>query len=85
MECQNLWCRLFSPKTILIFPKNFLNLRFDAIAKQSIINLNPYRSKSYASVVFSDSEVTFLTEGGDAAFCPSLYCILFIYSIANLK
>ena len=38
---------------------NFLNFRFDTIATQSIINLCRYGSKSYASVVLGDYEVTF--------------------------
>ena len=85
-DCQNLWyCGLISLKIILIFPTNFCNFRFDIVEKQSIINPSNYRSKSYASLVLGDSEVTFLREGEDAAFCPSLYCILFIYSITKLK
>ena len=62
---------------------NFLNLRFNAIEKQSIINLSCYRSKSFASVVLGDSMVTFLREGEDAILCPSLYCVLVIYGIAK--
>ena len=46
------------------------------VEKLSIIDLSSYRSKSYASVVLSDSKVTFLGEGEDAAFCPFLNCIL---------
>ena len=46
-----------SPKTVSIFLKNFLNVCFDAIEDQSIINLSRYGSKSYASVVLDDSEV----------------------------
>ena len=51
----------------------------------SIINLSRYKSKSYASVVRDDSEVTFLSEEEDASVCSSLYCILFIYSISKSK
>ena len=40
---------------------------------------------SYATLVLVDSEVTFLREEEDVAFCPSLDCILFIYGIAKLK
>ena len=42
------------------------------IEKQSIINLNFYSSKNYASIILSDSEVTFVGEEEDAAFCPFL-------------
>ena len=62
-----LWISL---KAILIFPKNFLNFRFDIVEKQSIIYLSSYRSMYYASVVLGDSEVPFLKEGEDTVFCP---------------
>ena len=39
-------CGWISPKTILIFPKNFLNFRSDRIEKQGIINLSSCNSKS---------------------------------------
>ena len=55
MDGQNLWCGSISPKTVLIFPKNFLNSRFDMVEKQSTIYFNSYRSKSYASIVPGDS------------------------------
>ena len=55
------------------------------VQKQSIVNFSCYRSKSYASVVFRASEVPFLGKEEDAAFCPFLYCILFIDSIAKCK
>ena len=48
----------------------------------SIMNLSRYGSKGYALVVHSNSEVTFLGEREDTAFCPSLYRVLVIYSIA---
>ena len=42
-DCQNLWCcESLSPKTILILSKNFLNVWWDEIEKQSIINLSRY-------------------------------------------
>ena len=44
--------------------KNLLNFWSDRIEKQSIMNLSSYSSKSYASVVLSDSEVTFTREDG---------------------
>ena len=78
-------CRQLSPKTVLIFPKNFLNLWFDAIEKQSIINLSCYGSNNYASEVLGDSEVTILKKGEDAVFCPSIYCIPFVYGVAKSK
>ena len=63
-------CGLISPKTILVFPKNFLYFRFDKIEKQSIINLTSYKSKNYISVVFlMILRSPFL--GKDAGFCPS--------------
>ena len=62
---------------------DFLNFRFDTVEKQSIRNLSRYRSKSYAPVVHGDSEITFLREEEDAAFCRYLCCILFIYSTAK--
>ena len=53
------------------------------VEKPSIKNLSSCSSKSYASVVLSDSfEVTFLGDEDDVAFCPFLHCILFIDSIA---
>ena len=83
---ENLWsCGLISPKTILIFPKNFLDFSFETVEKQSIIYLSSYISKWYASVVLSDFKVTFLGEGDDAAFCPFCYFILFIYNVAESK
>ena len=45
------------------------------IEKQSIIN---YSSKSYASVVFSDSKVAFLGEEKDVIFCLFL---CFVYEL----
>ena len=53
--------------------------------KVRILNLCNYTSKSYASVVLSDSEVTFVGEGEDVAFYPFLYCVLFIDSVAYSK
>ena len=47
---------------------NFLNFWFDAIKKQSFINLSQYGSKCYALVVLGNSMVTFLEAGKDAAF-----------------
>ena len=53
MNWENLgFCGSILPKTVLILLKNFLNFRFDAIEKQSIINLFYYKSKSYAYVGF---------------------------------
>ena len=85
MDFQNLRGGLISPETILIFPKNFLNFRFDTVEKLSIINLSSYRSKSYASVVLGDSEVTFLRKEEDAAFSPSFYCIFFYIQHCKMK
>ena len=56
--CLNLWC-VFSPKTILIFLNEFLSFRFDNVSKQRIVYLSSYRSKSYASVVLCDPNVSF--------------------------
>ena len=52
------------------------------IDKQGIINLSSNSSKSYAPVVLSESEITFLREGKDAAFHPFLYCVLLIQKAA---
>ena len=46
------------------------------VEKQIITKRCSYSSKSDAFVVLSDSEVTFFDD--DAAFCPFLYCVLFI-------
>ena len=72
-----------STKTVLIFPKNLLNFKFDAIEKQGMINPSHCRSKLYGSVVFGESEVTVLREGDDAAFRPCLFCIHFILGFAK--
>ena len=78
-DCKNLWCYVsISLETDLIFPKNFLNFRFYAIEKQSIISLNRCRGESYAPVVLDDSEVPFLWEGEETAFCRSLSAV-FLY------
>ena len=50
--------------------------------EKGIIDLSSYTSKCYALVVLSDSEVTFPREEVVAAFCPFLYCLLFIHNIA---
>ena len=84
MDCQNLWCcGSISPKTIFIFPKNFLNFRFDEVEWQSIVNLSRYLSKGYTSVFHGHSEVTFFVKKEDAALCPSIYCVLVQYGIAE--
>ena len=73
---QNLWsCGSISPKTLLIFPKNLLNFKFNTVEKQ---NIDSFSSKSYACVILSVSEVYVGGWGRDAVFCPFLYCILFI-------
>ena len=76
MGCKNLWCYgSISPKTFLIFPKNFLISCFHPIEMQSIIHIRRYGGKSYAPVVLGDCDVTFIREGKDTGFYPSLYCI----------
>ena len=71
-----IWCcRSLSPKTILILSKNFLDLYFDEIEKQDIINLSRNGGKGHASVVRDDSEVTFLSEERGCSFLSiSLLC-----------
>ena len=69
-------------KTFRFFPENFLDFRFDTFEKQSIMNGSSFSSKSYVSIVFSDSEVIFLGEELNATFCPFLICILFIDNTA---
>ena len=54
--------------------------KFDAIEKQSIINI-----KSYLSLVLGDFDFTILMKGEDNVFCPSLYCIQFIYNVTKSK
>ena len=66
-----------SSKTVLIFPKNFLDLRSDTIEMQVIINLSGYSNKHYAIVVLNDSDGTISGEGKDAAIRPfRLYNII---------
>ena len=78
MESQNLWGReSISPKTLLMFLKNFLDLQSDTIKKQVFMKLSSNVGKSYEPVVFSDFEVSFLWEGMDDALNPFLYCVLF--------
>ena len=48
------------------------------VEKKCIINLSSYSSKSYISVVLSDSKLTFLGKGDDAAFYPFLYRLHYI-------
>ena len=52
------------------------------VKKQGIINLSRYITKSYAFVVPSDSDVTFLRKGKDGTFCLFLYGVFFKDSIA---
>ena len=83
-ESVKLWID-FSENIFFIFLKNFLNFWFDVIEKPSIINLSHYGTKSYALVVLGNSKVTFLGEGENAAFCPSLFCVLAIYGVVESK
>ena len=62
-------------KPFWLFPKNFLDFKLDTIKKLATINIKSYNNKSYASVVFSDFEVTFLKEGEDAAFPSIHHCV----------
>ena len=62
-------------KPFLIFLKNFLNM----LEKQSIISLSSCRSKIYASILLGDSDVTFLRERKDVAFCLSLLYFVYIW------
>ena len=59
---------MISLKTILIFPKNFLNFQMDMIEKQGIKNLSSYSSKSCSSVVLGDSEVSLSLGIGRCSF-----------------
>ena len=61
-------CGSISLKTILIFPKNFLNFWLNTIEKLDILTLNSYSSKIYTSIVFSDSKNIFLQEEGGDTF-----------------
>ena len=71
---------LISPKAILVLPKYFLNFRFYVVALLSIEDLSRYGFKGYTSVVLGYSKVTLLREREDAYLCPSVYCVLVIYS-----
>ena len=52
----------------------------DTTEKQGIINLSSYSSRSYATIVFTDSEVAFLGGWGkDAASHPFLL-LCFVYT-----
>ena len=75
-DCQNLWIN---------FSENHFDFcrRIFSISGLSITNISSYCSKSYAFVVLSDFEVTFLSEGEDAAFCSSFYRI-FLYNPSML-
>ena len=68
----------------IVFSKNRsdFSLRFFSISGLTRLRS---RCKSNASVVFNDSEVTFMREGNDIDFCRFLYCILYIYSAAKPK
>ena len=80
---QNLWIWVtISPKAVLIFSKNFFDFGMDMIEKLGIVNFSSYSSKISASVVLSDSKVTFLGEGKDRAFYSFLSCVLFIHRVA---
>ena len=70
-------CGWMSPKAILIFPKIFLDFRSDTIEKPGIISPSNYENKSYASVVLSDSEVTFLGKGEFHILSNSLLCFIY--------
>ena len=57
-------CEIVIPsKVVLIFPQNLFDFGLDTIEKQGIIDFSSYRSKSYASVVLSDSGIAFFGEG----------------------
>ena len=74
MDCHNLWCsESLSPKFIFILSKNFPNFWYDAIEKQSIINLSRDRNNGNAFIVLDDSEVTVLGERAVAAFVDFTY------------
>ena len=49
------------------------------VEKQSIIDLSSYSSKGYASEVLSDSEITFLGDWEDAAFCRFFFFFFFSF------
>ena len=53
----------------------FLNFRSYLIEKQGFINLS---NKSYASVILSDYEVTFIGKGKDATFYWFICCVFLI-------
>ena len=48
----------------------------------SSINFSHNGGKGYISVVLGNSKVTFLGKKEDAAFCPSVYCVMVIQGVA---
>ena len=58
--------------------------RVFSILGSSNINRSCYRRKNNDLIVLGDSEVTFLREKENVAFCPSLYCF-FIYGVTKSK
>ena len=49
------------------------------------VSLSHYGSNGYTTVILDNSDVSFLKEMEDAAFCPSVYCVLIIYGVAVLE
>ena len=82
MTCQNLRiCGSLSPKTILIFPKNFLNFITDAVENPGIINLSS--SKGYTAIVLGDFEIVFLEKEKVQPFVH--FSIMFwLYLVADI-
>ena len=63
----------------------FSRLQVYTMEKLNIINVSSYISKSNASEVFNDFEVTFLEEEGGAVFRPFLNCAFFIQNAIKSK
>ena len=49
---------------------------------QSIVNLDRFGSMRYTAGVIGYSEVIFIDEREDAAFCPFVYYVLVVYTVA---
>ena len=78
-DYRKLWCSGFiSLKTILIFPKQFLNIMSDRIENQGIMSFNSNSYKSSVNVVLGNSEVTFILKKEETDFPSFFIYVLFI-------
>ena len=74
-------CGTIYPKTVLIFPKNFLNFRSDTIEKYGVISLSSYSRRKFWHLYFlMIPKSPFLRKKSMQRFVH--FFILFIHSIA---